>query len=153
MTGPQRMRWIATWLARVVAGGVFLYAALPKLVDPVAFAEDIGNYQFFPYQLDNLIAGIVPLLEIIGAVAVLTGFKRRAGAVLLSALTVGFLVLILSVIVRDIDLACGCFGRGDEAAKVGWSLFWRDVGLLVATVAAALPKPGDTTDNPKPAAD
>ena len=142
LEGGDRIKWIAIWIARVVAGGVFIAAAIPKLVDPAGFAEDIGNYQFFPYQLDNLIAAIVPMLELLGGLALLTGFKRRGGSLLLTGLTLCFLVLILSVIVRDIDLACGCFGNSEEASSVGWPLFIRDLGLLAATVVAGLPRPG-----------
>jgi hypothetical protein len=140
--GRARVVWLAIWTARLVAGGVFIYAAIPKLIDPAAFAEDIGNYQAFPYQLDNLLATIVPLMELLGGLALISGIQRRGGSLLLSGLTMGFLVLILSVIVRDIDLASGCDGASEDAANVGWPLFFRDLGLLAATVIAGLRRPG-----------
>ena len=126
-------------LGRLIAGGVFIYAGVHKLLDPVQFAEDIANYQAFPHWTWHLAAGIVPAAEIIAGLAVLTNFKRRAGAIVLGSLTLAFLGLILSIIVRDIDLACGCFGKAAEASEVGWPLFFRDLGLLVAIVAAYLP--------------
>ncbi|NJK33439.1 MAG: DoxX family membrane protein [Deltaproteobacteria bacterium] len=136
-----RDRWIraAGWLGRLIVGGVFVFAGVHKLLDPVSFAEDIANYQAFPYWTWNLAAAIVPVTEVLAGLAVLMGFKRRAAAIVLGSLTVAFMGLILSVIVRGIDLNCGCFGEAAEASAVGWPLFLRDLGLLVAIVAAYLP--------------
>ncbi len=67
------------WLARLSLAGVFLAAAAPKLADPAAFAAAIANYQAFPDVSVNLIATLVPTLELIGALALLTPW-RRGGA-------------------------------------------------------------------------
>jgi putative oxidoreductase len=141
MSDAPTPKWmlIAGGLGRLIAGGVFIFAGVHKLLDPVAFAQDIANYQAFPWWTWNLAAAIVPITEILAGLAVLTGFKRRAGAIVLGSLTVAFLGLILSVIVRGISLDCGCFGETAEASAVGWPLFIRDLGLLVAIVAAYLP--------------
>ncbi|TPV92706.1 MAG: DoxX family membrane protein [Myxococcales bacterium FL481] len=126
------------WLARVSVAAVFVYAAIPKLIDPVGFAETISNYQVFPYWSWNALAVVVPVLELVGAATLLTGWKRQAGAAWLGALTCGFLVLIASVILRGIDINCGCFGASAEASSgVGWGLFWRDVALLAGIGLAA----------------
>lgn len=154
MSGMTRDRWIraAGWLGRLIVGGVFVFAGVHKLLDPVSFAEDIANYQAFPYWTWNLAAAIVPVTEVLAGLAVLMGFKRRAAAIVLGSLTVAFMGLILSVIVRGIDLNCGCFGEAAEASAVGWPLFLRDLGLLVAIVAAYLPDEpaGDNTAEQKP---
>ncbi|HLT40346.1 MAG TPA: MauE/DoxX family redox-associated membrane protein [Enhygromyxa sp.] len=139
MSEAPKWMTIVGWLGRLVAGGVFVFAGVQKLLDPAAFAQDIANYQAFPYWTWNLAAGIVPVTEILAGLAVLIGFKRRAGAIVLGSLTVAFIGLILSVIVRGIDLNCGCFGEAVEASTVGWPLLLRDVGLLLAIVAAYLP--------------
>jgi hypothetical protein len=130
---------IAGVLGRLIVGGVFVFAGVIKLLDPAKFAQDIANYQAFPHWTWNLAAAIVPVTEILAGLAVLTGVKRRAGAIVLGSLTLAFVGLILSVIVRDIDLSCGCFGEAAEASEVGWPLLLRDVGLLIAIVAAYLP--------------
>jgi putative oxidoreductase len=135
---PKWMQ-VAGVLGRLLAGGVFVFAGVQKLLDPAAFAQDIANYQAFPHWTWNLAAAIVPVAEILAGLAVLTGFWRRAGAVVLGSMTVAFLGLILSVIVRDIDLDCGCFGEATEARAVGWPMFLQDLGLLLAIVAAYLP--------------
>lgn len=139
------MRWAVVWLARLTVGAVFVFAAGPKLLDLRGFATDIGNYQAFPHWSVNLLAGVVPAIELLGAASILTGWKRRGGALMLGALTVGFVVLIASVIVRGIDLQCGCFGRDMEASIVGWPLLVRDLLLLgviaIAAVDGERPRP------------
>lgn len=138
--------WLVTglvWAARLLVAGVFIWAAIPKLLDPVGFAEDISNYQVFPYWSWNLIAAIVPVLELVGALALLSGVGRKGAVALLGALDVAFIALIASVIVRDIDLSCGCFGQEEEAASIGWPTLWRDVGLLVAIAVSALSAPAE----------
>ena len=139
--GTRRERLVLAlgWLGRLIAGGVFLWAGAQKLLDPAAFAEDISNYQAFPHWTWNLAAAVVPAIEIIAGLALLTGFRRRAAALMLGSLTLAFLGLILSVILRDINLDCGCFGESEQASAVGWPLFVRDLGLLVAIAAAYLP--------------
>ena len=119
-----------TWLARLAVAAVFLAAALPKIADPVGFIADLRNYQVFPHGSWTAIAALVPMLELVGAAALLTGRWRRAAALLLGGLTLAFLALIGSVIARGIDLHCGCFGQDAAAEAIGWPLFGRDLGLL-----------------------
>ena len=136
------------WLGRISVAGVFLFAGFNKLIEPDVFAQDIANYQVFPHWTWNLAAGIVPITEILGALAVLTGFRRRAGAIVLGALNVAFIGLIASVIWRGIDLSCGCFGAVSEASDVGWPMLLRDVALMLAIAAAYLPPESAAADLP-----
>jgi putative oxidoreductase len=131
---------VLVWAARISVAAVFVWAAIPKLYDLPTFVEDLRNYQTFPDPTVHLVAGIVPALELVGAAALVSGVKRNAGAIVLGLLTIGFIVLLSSVLVRGIDLQCGCFGRDVEAAAVGWPLVARDVGLLALVgLAAAAP--------------
>ena len=140
-------RWGVVGLARLVVVAVFAAAALPKLIDLPGFAADIANYRAFPHWSVNLLAGVVPMVELVGAASILTGWKRRGGALMLGGLTVGFIVLIASVIVRGIDVGCGCFGSDVDASPVGWPLLGRDALLLVAIAVAAI-----DAERPGPAA-
>lgn len=133
----------AIWLARLVVAGVFVAAAVPKIEDPDLFSIDISYYEAFPYWGWNFIAVVVPAMELVGAAAIVSGWKRQAGAVMLALLNAGFLALILSVIVRGIDVNCGCFGHGGEQQAIGWWEFWRDVALMAGIVVAGLRTPSE----------
>lgn len=139
---PQAMaKWMLVlgWAGRLIVAGVFLLAGVNKLMAPSELAQDIANYQAFPHWTWNLAAAVVPVTEILGALAILTDFRRRAAAIVLGSLTVAFIGLIASVIWRGIDLDCGCFGEAAEASAVGWPTLLRDLGLLLAIIAAYLP--------------
>jgi putative oxidoreductase len=146
--GPsgQTPKWMIAvgWIGRLVVAGVFLFAGINKLLAPDTFAQDIANYQAFPHWSWNLAAATVPIIEVLGALAVLVDFKRRAGAIVLGALDVAFIGLIFSVIWRGIDLSCGCFGATAEANDVGWPMLLRNLGLLLAIAAAYLPPERNT---------
>jgi putative oxidoreductase len=132
--------WIAiVWAARIVVAVTFVVAAIPKVDDLLGFAEDIRAYQVFPVWSTHMLAALVPMIELVGAAAIVSGRDRwvRASGVVLAVLTVAFVALIASVIVRGIDLDCGCFGKQAEAEAVGWPTLWRDVALLAAIGVAA----------------
>ncbi len=136
----------AAWPARLVLAGVFLAAAAPKLADPAGFAAAIANYRAFPDALVNLVATIVPALELVAAIALLTPW-RRGGALLLGALLLGFTALLAISLGRGIDVACGCFGGAAELAGAGDPVsplhLLRNLGLL-ALVALVLGEPRAT---------
>lgn len=148
MSIPPPIRSYGVLCARLLVAGVFIYAAVPKILDPVSFAGDIANYRV-PYWMWNAAAGVVPMLELFGALALLHPKHWRGGALVLGALTLVFLVLIYSVIARDIDIACGCFGKAEVASRVGWDLFLRDLGLLALVLVAYLPR--NAASDPSPA--
>ena len=58
LTGSRRL----SILFRLVLGGVFIYAGVPKIMEPSAFAEAISNYRFFPGTVVNPIALWLPWL-------------------------------------------------------------------------------------------
>ena len=140
-TTTPKLVTILGWAGRLITAAVFLIAGAHKLLDPAAFAEDIANYQAFPHWSWNLAATIVPVTEVLCALALLVDVKRRAAVIVLGSLTVAFIGLIASVIVRGINLECGCFGEAAEASIVGWPLLLRDLALLLAIIAAYLPPP------------
>ncbi len=130
---------VAAPAARLLVAAVFVAAAIPKLLDPLAFSEAISNYRVFPYWSWNALAALVPMLELVAAAMLLCRSTRRAGALLLGGLTLAFIALIASVIVRGVDVECGCFGQSSAPESVGWPLLLRDLLLLAGIAVASLP--------------
>ena len=128
----SRLRPGLVWLSRLLVAGVFIAAAVPKLADPVAFAEDIRNYDAFPEFSVHVLAAMVPILELLAAGALFIPRIRRGATLILMGLDLAFIVLIGSVLVRGIDIRCGCFGgASEEAETISWTTLARDVALLV----------------------
>ena len=50
---------------RLVVGGVFIWAGLLKIFDPLGFAESIANYKVFPAGMSFFLALVLPWIEVI----------------------------------------------------------------------------------------
>lgn len=124
-------------MLRVGLAGLFLYAGAAKLRDPSAFVREIANYQFLP-ELAPHVAATLPSIEIVAALALLLPAApwRRAGALLTFGMLVAFLVGVTSVVLRGVNIDCGCFGSG--SGSVTWWTVARNAVLSAAALYLVL---------------
>ncbi len=61
-------------LSRLLVGGMFIYAAYYKVIDPAAFAKSIWYYHLVWGKLINLMALVMPWIELTIGVALILGF-------------------------------------------------------------------------------
>ncbi len=118
-------------LISLVIAAVFIYAGVLKLYDPAQFYADIENYQVVHGSLAVVTAYILPPLEILAALALLSARWRAAGLLLLAGLTSLFTVLIASAWWRGLDINCGCFGGEPGATASYLWMIGRDVLILL----------------------
>ncbi len=121
-------------LFRISLGVVFLAAALPKIQNPAAFAEIIGNYRILPEVLIQPVAVWLPWLEAIcGVFLVLDRFSRGA-AFLVTAMMAVFTAALIFNYFRGLDVDCGCFSvmTGTENGKYTMYIL-RDIALLIVS--------------------
>jgi len=100
------------WLTvrvQIALGLLFVAAALPKLVDPPSFAHMIYNYRLVPGALVNLMALVMPWLELLAGLALILGIWTRASAGIVGALLLVFLAAISLNLARGNAIDCGCF--------------------------------------------
>lgn len=117
-------------LGRWALALIFLAAALPKIMDPSGFASDISHYAMLPDVVINPLAVVLPWIEAVAALALLSGFAAE-GAVLLTALMLAaFLGGLGQAWIRGLDIDCGCFGHSDARGNVAVA-FARDTGFLL----------------------
>ena len=113
---------------RLVVGGVFIWAGLLKIFDPLGFAQAIANYRVFPHWMSFMLALALPWMEVICGAFLVLGLFRRSSSLLLSLFLVGFLILIVCTIIRGVDIDCGCFGQFSQ--RVDYKLLLTDCVLL-----------------------
>ncbi len=116
------------YLFRLILGGVFIWAGMIKITNPMGFAQDIANYQILPQSISFFLALFLPWIEVICGVFVFTGLFLRSSSFFLSCILTGFLILILVTMIRGIDVECGCFGS--LSRQVDYKLFLTDCALL-----------------------
>lgn len=116
-------------IARLALAAVFVWAAIPKLLEPASFAEAVANYHLVPDSLVGVVAALVPAMELVIAVALVVGWGARGAAVAAMAMLTVFTIGMVQAMVRGIDLECGCFGAALKA-EVGWGTVLRNVALV-----------------------
>jgi len=119
-------------LGRWFLAGVFLWAAVPKILDPWGFATDISNYQVLPQALVNLTAIVLPWVEAFTALALVSGFAADGAALLVTLQLLAFIMMLAQAWFRDLDIDCGCFGHGKGGRSVAKALIEDWVFLAVA---------------------
>lgn len=134
-------RWLrsapAEWLglaARVVVGGVWIWAGVAKLADPYGSAQAVRAYQILPWRVADAVGHTLPSLEVVIGTALVLGLLTRGAAAVSVLMFVAFIIGISSVWARGIQIDCGCFGGGgydpNATGHYPWELA-RDTGLLL----------------------
>ncbi len=129
-------RWIGL-VARLVTGGVWLYAGWLKLPHPETSVTSVRAYQLLPAGLAETVGHVLPMLEIVVGACLVAGLLTRFIGGVSALLQVAFLIGIISVWSRGIAIDCGCFGTGgpdpNAVGKYPWEVA-RDVGLLALSL-------------------
>jgi uncharacterized membrane protein YphA (DoxX/SURF4 family) len=116
-------------VARLVVGGIFVYAAASKVGDPAGFAQAVHNYRLVPLPLLHAFALFLPGLELLAGLGLLLGLAPRGAALICLGMSIMFTFAVGSALARDLDISCGCF-HTEGGADVGTSLLIRDLLLL-----------------------
>jgi len=101
-----------SWLelaARWILGLTFIYASYNKILFPADFAKIIYGYDLFPTAFINLIAIILPFLELVTALALIIGVYPRSAVSVINLLLVAFIILLSINLIRGHEFDCGCF--------------------------------------------
>ncbi len=123
--------------ARLLVGGVWIYAGAIKLPDPDQSVAAVRAYELLPGETAVTVGHLLPVLEVVVGGMLVLGVLVRGAAVVSALLFVAFIIGIASVWARGIEIDCGCFGGGgydpDATSKYPWEIA-RDVGLLALSV-------------------
>lgn len=145
-----RVRSMFVWMARLAVAGLFLAACIAKIRDPEAFALAVHRYRILPGELVNIVAMILPWIELTSGLAVLAAPARwrASGALLITAMLAVFTVAISLNLARGIEASCGCFStRADAAVSDGWNLvrngalIWLALAVFLDAFRPAVPRP------------
>jgi putative oxidoreductase len=132
-------------LFQVVVGGLFVYAGVLKIADPLGFAQDIENYRLVPRAIAFLTALVLPWVETLAGAALVVGLFKRTSAGLISVMLGMFIGLVAVTMARGLDVDCGCFGA--LSRKAGWTLLLEDALMLFMAVQVAFSRPSRRTNS------
>ncbi len=130
------LRWVGL-VARLVLGGVWLWAGLLKVGEPEASVTAVRAYQLLSPSLADGVGRVLPMLEVVLGACLVLGLLTRVAGGVSGLLQIAFIIGIASVWARGISINCGCFGDGgpdpDAIGRYPWEIA-RDVGLLLASL-------------------
>jgi len=118
---------------RMILGIVFLLASIDKILHPEIFAEAVYNYHLLPDAIINLTAIVLPWIELLVGLCLVSGIWAPGAGLLSALLLMVFLGAILFNVARGLDIDCGCFILTDKADSTA-SMLWyvvRDALLLL----------------------
>lgn len=113
---------------RLLLGGIFMYAAVPKILDPAAFAVAVYNYRLLPDETIGIVAAGLPWIELAGGCMLVAGVRCRSACLVLTVLLGAFTAAMLINTLRGIDVECGCF-TADR--MIGWGAVFEDALLTI----------------------
>lgn len=121
-------------VVRLFLGFVFIAASVDKISDPNAFAVSIGYYKIVSHNNALFIATILPWMELLCGVLLLSGIMPRGSSLLTLLMLVIFIAGIVSGIARRLDIACGCFTSDPNLGKIGWGRVLENCGLIALSI-------------------
>lgn len=127
-------------LAQIVAGVIFLAAALPKIADLAAFAGSVHNFHLepvVPVAATNLLGMTIPWIELVAGLALVTGVRPRAGAIVYTLLMAVFTIGVIAAMARGLSFECGCFGKAGSTT-IGARKLVENFAMLFVGIVAAL---------------
>lgn len=138
---PTQYRELLGTFGAVLLGLVLLVAAWTKLLDPLAFAEQIRTEGLDFWLSATLVAYIALALEVGLGLALILGLRRTRVLIPVTVLVVFFLFLtgrtywLDSQGLLEEGYGCGCFGN--LADRTPAEAFWQDLLLLVPPLLLA----------------
>ena len=126
--------------AQILCGLIFLAAALPKIADLTAFAGSIHNFHLeplVPIAATNLLAVAIPWIELVAGLALVTGVRPRAGALVYTVLLAAFTAGVVAAMARGLSFECGCFGKAG-AATIGVKKLAENLAMLALGFVASV---------------
>jgi len=117
---------ITSLLFRLIVGVVFISASIYKIAEPELFAKSISYYKALPIGLVNIMAVVLPWLELFAGVMLILGVFSNSNAFIIAIMLVVFIIAISQALIRGIDISCGCF-RPESEEKIGLGLLTRDI--------------------------
>lgn len=136
-------------ILRVALGGLFVFASIVKFQDIQQFGFAINAYQIIPADAKHavtLFAFVLPWLELMTGLLLILGLWGRAASLLIALMMAAFTAAVASVILRELSITCGCFGKlkgpfGCEG-PIGTCKLAENATLMAVAILLTLTGPG-----------
>ena len=123
-------------LARLGLAAVWLVSGTLKAIDLDQTVVAVRAYDVLPRGAVDVVAAVLPFLEIALGLLLLFGIGTRLVAVVSGVLLLTFMAGVTQAWARGLSIDCGCFGGGGAVAPGATAYLqeiMRDTGFLALT--------------------
>ena len=107
---------IFLFVIRISLSLIFIAASYHKITDPAGFAKIIYGYSIFPSFSINILAIIVPFIELLAGICLLFNIMPEGALILINCLVSGFIIIVGFNLLRGHEFDCGCFSFTEKAS-------------------------------------
>lgn len=126
---------VLLFVIRLILSISFIYASYHKIQDPAGFARIIYGYAVFPDFSINLLAIIIPFLELVAGFCLLFNVLPKSAILIINGLLSGFILVISFNLLRGHEFDCGCFSFSSQSHPLSnVYLLIRDILMLTAGI-------------------
>jgi putative oxidoreductase len=134
---PKKNNYVEAlaFIIKLILGISFIYASFHKIENPEAFAKILYGYDIFPEVSINILAILVPFIELITGFSLISGWFPRSALLIINVLLAMFIMIIGFNLIRGHQFDCGCFsvsGHSQTASNV--FLLIRDMFMLAGGI-------------------
>src|SRR5215510_3920445 len=126
-SSPFNFRRAVILIARLILGGIFVYAGISKIFFPnthlwpmfvlkfsistnlATFAQQVESYKLLSPAGVDFVAHTLPFTEIALGLLLLIGWGLRLWASLVTLIMLGFLTVVTRAYLLHMNINCGCF--------------------------------------------
>jgi uncharacterized membrane protein YphA (DoxX/SURF4 family) len=96
------------FILRLIIGAMFIYVAYNKFINPEEFAKAIKNYDMLPLQVINIMAIILPYIELFSGLFLILGIYKKGSSAIIGISLIVFIIALTTAFARGLNIDCGC---------------------------------------------
>ena len=128
------MKSLFFFLVRLTIAALFIYAGVVKALDPAHFMAQMESFHFLDYFLIFAVAHVLPMIEILCGILLLTMKYTCSASVILILISSLFILVLTTLKAMGLDVDCGCFGDWNFI-KGYTSHITLDIAIIIFLVA------------------
>ena len=110
---------------RIILGLVLIFSGIAKIADPSKAVNLMLEFKIIPESLILIIISVLPVLEILTGMLLVTGMYPKLASISALALFFGFFLISIYGTIIGLNSDCGCFGSVIKS-RIGWSMVVRN---------------------------
>ena len=114
---------------KIILGIVLLFSGVTKILDPGKAVDLMIELKIIPEDLILIIISILPVLEILIGVLLISRRYSKFAAISALVLFTGFFLISIYGTITGLNSDCGCFGSVIKS-RIGWGMVVRN-GVFV----------------------